>query len=130
MEYKKIQLFNGIVKVPNDFIIVTDTVTASANYAGVVAEKNNTIPYLLFLAEKPVCEFTSEEENKIYDLCGKICPEVKKVRNKEIKAKLDETGCVTNGDEWEKTPRLGIFEVQEVKGENDLCFGTGIIRRI
>lgn len=129
MEYNTVQLLNGIVMVPNDFITVDATVTTSANYAGVVAEKNGTLPHFLVLSEKPICELTAEEEDKIYDLCGEIYPEVIDVRAKEIEAEFDEAGFVTNGDEWKKAPRLGIFGIHEVKDEHDLYLGTGIIRR-
>ena len=129
MEYKKIQLLNGIVMVPNDFITLEATVTASANYAGVVAEKNGSLPHFLFLSEKPINEMTAAEEDRIYDLCCEVYPETAEVRAKEIEAVFDDNGRITNANEWMKSPRLGIFGIMEVKGENGLYLDTGIIRR-
>lgn len=128
MEYKTVQLLKGIVIVPNDFITLEATVTASANYAGVVAEKNGTLPHFLVLAEKPINEFTAAEEDKIYDLCCEVYPEAKAVRATEIEAEFDETGLITNAEAWKRAPRLGLFGIQEVKSTDDLCLGTGIIR--
>lgn len=129
MEYKKIKLLNGIVMVPNDFITLEATVTASANYAGVVAEKNGSLPHFVLLSEKPINEMTAEDEDRIYDLCCEVYPETAGVRAKEVEAVFDENGRLTNADEWMKSPRLGIFGIMEVKGEDDLYLNTGIIRR-
>ena len=129
MEYKKIQLLNGMVMVPNDFITLKATITESANYAGVVAEKNGSLPHFLVLSEKPINEMTAKDEDRIYDMCCEVYPETADVRSNEIEAIFDDNGRLTNTDEWMKSPRLGIFGIMEVKGEDDLNLDTGIIRR-
>ncbi len=126
---KKIKLLNGIVMLPNDVITIDKTVTSSANFAGVVAEKNGTLPQFLFLSEKPIDEMTTEDEDRIYKLCGEIVPEVENIRVNEIQPIFDANGRIKNAKEWINTPRLGIFAVMEVESEKDLYMNMGIIRR-
>lgn len=54
MNYKRIKLLQGIVVFSDDYIAVEQTKTESSNYAGIVAEKNGTLPHYLVFSDKPI----------------------------------------------------------------------------
>lgn len=128
MQSKTVVFKNGIVIVPEDFITLETTIVDNADYAGIVAEKNGTLPHFLFFTEKPISELTADDENTIYDMCNEVYPEVEEVRKQEIEAEFSEDGFITNGDAWKEAPRLGIFAVPEVKSKDELYLEIGLIR--
>ena len=113
--------------MPDDYIVVDQTKTKSSNYAGIVAEKNGTLPHFLVFSDKPVSDFTREDEDELYAFLGGIFPEVREVRKKEAQAGF-EGGIAVDAAEWEKAPRLGLFPVREVQDRNHLYLQTGILR--
>ena len=127
MEYKKIKLLQGIVVFSNDYIPVDQTKTESSNYAGIVAEKNGTLSHYLVFSDKPISDYSVDDEDRLYELLGNLYPEVAEVRKQEVEA-IFEDGIVVNADEWKAAPRLGLFPVCEVQDMNSLNFGTGILR--
>ncbi|MBP3805465.1 MAG: hypothetical protein J6I76_16530 [Oribacterium sp.] len=129
MNHKRILLVNGTVIVPDDCIIVEQTKTSAANYAGIVAEKNSTLPHFLILSETPISEYSVADEDRLYETLGKLHPEIEEVRKNEVEAIFDEEGNVVNSDEWNASPRLGLFPVFEVEDMDNLFFGTGILRQ-
>ena len=129
MSSKKIKLLNDTLIVPREFIFLKSTSTASAKYAGIVEVQNADLPHFVFLSEKPISEFTAEDEERIYDLCCKAYPVATEVREKQIDLEVNEDGKVTNAKEYLNAPRFGIFAIREVENESDLYRGTGIVRR-
>lgn len=126
----EMKLLDGKLVFMGDFILLKETVTKNANYAGVIAEKKGTLPHFIFLSEKPINKLKPEEEEKIFDLCCKAYPRAAFVREKEVEAIFDAEGRLLNTKAWMKSPRLGIFGVLEVENENSLFLGTGIIRGV
>ena len=129
MKYKNIPLLDGTVVVPDDCIVVDQTKTAASNFAGIVAEKNSTLPHFLVLSETPVSDYSVADENNLYEQLGRLYPEVEEVRMNEVEAIYDEDGIIVNCDEWVSAPRLGLFPVFEAEDMDSLFFGTGILRR-
>lgn len=124
---KRINLKNGFAVVPDDCIVVDQTKTESSDYAGIVVEKNGTIPHYLVFFDHPVSECTDDDVDSVFAFLGRQYPEVEKVRKREIKAKF-RNGRLVNAEEWKAAPCLGLFTIREVSSMNDLYFGTGIIR--
>lgn len=129
MEYRKIKLQNGYLVVPENFVVLEKSVTEKADYAGVVEEKNGNVPHYVFLSEIPVSEYTAEDEERIYALCGEVNPEVISLREQEIDLQYDANGNILNATEWQLAPRFGAFVIPEVASEEELYLGTGIIRK-
>lgn len=128
MKHKKIPLLDGTVVVPDDCIVVDQTKTAASNFAGIVAEKNSSLPHFLVLSETPISGYSISAENRLYEYLGNIFPEIEEVRKHEVKPIFNEKGTLINSEEWRKTPRLGLFPVLDVTDMDDLFFDTGIIR--
>lgn len=127
MNYKKIQLLHGVVVVSDDYIIVYPTKTESSNFAGIVAEKNGSLPHYLVFSDKPISDYSVKDEDKLYEMLGELYPEVAEIRKQEVEA-IFENGIVVNADEWKAAPRLGLFPVREAQDLNSLYFDTGILR--
>lgn len=127
MNYKKIQLLHGVVVVSDDYIIVYPTKTESSNFAGIVAEKNGSLPHYLVFSDKPISDYSVEDEDKLYEMLGELYPEVAEIRKQEVEA-IFENGIVVNADEWKAAPRLGLFPIREAHDLNSLYFDTGILR--
>lgn len=128
MQIKEINLFHNIVVVPDDFIIVEQTKTEYSDYAGIVAEKNGTLPHYLVFSEKCFSDYSAEDEDRLYNYLGELYPEVAEVRKQEVEAVFQD-GLVVNADEWKEAPRLVLFPIREVKDLDHLYFGTGILRK-
>ncbi len=127
MNNKSFTLLQGSVLVPEDFIVVKQTKTEASNYAGIVAEKNGSLPHYLVFSDTPISEYSAEDEDRLYAMLEEIYPEVAEVRKQEVEA-VFEDGKVVNAEEWKSAPRLGLFAVNEVQDMNHLYFGTGIVR--
>ncbi len=119
---------NGKVVVPEGTIILDEQYARLAKYAGVVAEKNGTLPHIAFFSEKPISALGESEEDEIYARCAAVCPKIVEILAAQIEAEYDENGRVTNGEAWNRAPRLGIFGIPEVKDEDSLFHGFGLIR--
>ena len=83
MKTKEIVLKTGVAIVPEEFMVIEETRTDNADYAGVIAEKQGTIPHYVVFSEKPISAITAMEEERLYDKCSKIYPEIGQVLAKE-----------------------------------------------
>ena len=123
-----LDIYNGRVYAPDDYTILDDTLDAGVSYAGVVAEKYNSIPHIIFFSNIPIPEFSDADEERIYKLCERINPDIAKIRNNEVKAIIKD-GKIFNGMEYDQSRRLGIFAVPDVKDKENLYLNlVGIIR--
>lgn len=129
METKQIALKTGIVIVPKDFIVIEETRTDNSDYAGVIAEKQGTIPNYVIFSEKPIGSITAIEEDAIYEKCSKIHPEIGEALSKEVEALYNKDGTLANIQDWLSSVRLGIFGIPDLMQGEELFCGTGIFRR-
>lgn len=81
-----VDIYKGRVYAPDDYTILVDTLDARVSYAGIVAEKYNTIPHIIFFSNKPIPEFSESDEERIYELCATINSDVEKIHNNEVNA--------------------------------------------
>lgn len=56
MKTKEIVLKTGVAIVPEEFMVIEETRTDNADYAGVIAEKQGTIPHYVVFSEKPLVQ--------------------------------------------------------------------------
>ena len=124
----KFDLKNGkVVVASKDFMVAEETLTATAKFAGIIADKREEVPHLIFFSEKPVNELGCEEEDELLDKLVANHPEFLEIRKTEIPLK-----CVgkdgVSPEEWAAKMRLGMFAVPEVEDEQHLFNGVGIIR--
>lgn len=128
MDTKQIALKTGIVIVPEDFIVIEETRTDNSDYAGVIAERQGTIPHYIVLSDKPIDTISAIEEDAIYEECSKIHPEIGEILNQEVEASFDEDGNLENSQDWLSSVRLGLFGIPDKKQGEELFCGTAIYR--
>lgn len=109
-----VDIYKGRVYAPDDYKILDDTLDAGVCYAGIVAEKYNSIPHFIFFLNKPIPEFSESDEERIYELCAAINSDVEKIHNNEVTAIIND-GKIFNGKEYDLSKRLGIFAIPDVK---------------
>lgn len=125
---RELLLKNGRIVVPENVVVIEESITQDADYAGIVSEKNGLVPTYLFLSEKPISEYSDEDEERIYRMIDKINPQIKKIRQEEVDAVFDASGRLCNGQEWVLSARVLIYPVPECLNEDKLYHGIGIIR--
>lgn len=129
MKKKTIKLKNGnVLLVSESFAIAEETFTSKENFAGVIADKYEEVPHLIFFSEKPVNEFGCEEEDALLDKLIANRPEFLEIRKNEISLKCVGKDGVSLED-WAAKMRLGMFAVPEVEDEKHLFHGVGIIKK-
>lgn len=125
----KFNLKNGkVVVASKDFVIAQETLTANAKFAGIIADKYEEVPHLIFFSEKPVNELGCEEEDELLDKLVAKRPEFLEIRKTEIPLKYVGKDGVSP-EEWAAKMRLGMFAVLEVEDEKHLLHGVGIIKK-
>ena len=129
MKTKQVALKTGVVVVPEDFIIIEESRTDNSDYAGVIAERQGSIPHFVVLSDKPINKISALEEEAIYEKCGELYPEIKSIASQEVEAVFDEKGEINNSDEWLKSARLGLFGIPDMQEGEELYCGTAICRR-
>lgn len=129
MKTKQVALKTGVVVVPEDFIIIEESRTDNSDYAGVIAERQGSIPHFVVLSDKPINKILALEEEVIYEKCGELYPEIKRIASQEVEAVFDEKGEINNSDEWLKSARLGLFGIPDMQEGEELYCGTAIYRR-
>lgn len=123
-----IDIFKGRVYAPDDYTILVDTLDVGVSYAGIVAEKYNTIPHIIFFSNKPIPEFSEADEERIYKLCENANPDIAQIHNNEVNAIIKD-GKIMNEKEFVLSKRLGIFAIPDVKNKENLYLNlVGIIR--
>lgn len=128
MKKKTFKLKNGkVVVASKDFVIAQETLTANAKSAGIIADKYEEVPQLIFFSEKPVNELACEEEEALLDKLIANRPEFLEIRKTEIPLKRVGKDGVSP-EEWAAKMRLGMFAVPEVEDEKHLFHGIGIIK--
>lgn len=76
---KTIEMKTGTVVVDsNEIQIAEETLTPAVDFAGVVADKQGKVPYLLFFSETSVEKFSCKEEDEVLDKLVSIRPEYKR----------------------------------------------------
>lgn len=126
---KKIELSNGYVVVPDECIVMYDTRTEDSKYAAIIAERYQTMPHYLVFSDTPIDSSMQYDADLIFAVWGRYYPQLWTTWFQEVNAVVDEDGRWLNMKEWDDSPRLGLFPIPEVEGENELYLGTGIIRK-
>lgn len=128
MTLKEIKLETGRLLVPEYFIILKSTITESADYAGVIQDRDHLLPRYVYLSEKPVAT-TIEEIEQTIEICGREYPAVKEYYEKQIRIAVWENNKLKNAKEVNETTMVSLFAIPDVADEYHLYEHCGIIRK-
>jgi len=129
MNTKTVELLTGTLSVPDDFLIAENTKTEKSDYAGVIAVKNETVPHIVIFSEKPVNEFTGDEEDAAVEAGCQVYPGLREIREREVAPLFTKFGTLANTKEWCESPHIGVFGIPDVKTNAEMLCDTGIKRR-
>ncbi|EPB8220769.1 hypothetical protein [Clostridium perfringens] len=111
---KKIEIQNGYVIFPEDWVILNEDDAKNCEYVGVIEVKNGTkynSPHFLFFSTKPINELTNNDTKKLDEKCIKMFSDYQKILNDYIPLKYDEKGEMLNGKEHISGPIPGYFAI-------------------
>lgn len=113
---KKVDVKNGYVICPKEWIVVNADKNDEYEYAGCVEIRNGgvNIPHFLFLAPvKNAYDYSNAFISEIDELCKRAYPEYGRILEQQVEPKMDPNnmGKVLNLDEWRKAPKVGYFSI-------------------
>lgn len=116
-DVKKINLKNGYVMCPNNFILLNPEEAENHEYAGVIECRNSSkygIPHAMFFCDY---RYGREYPKEFCDMMiQKFCEKFEKFK-KIVELQVDpiydpdNPGLLLNSDEWMESPEIGFFAV-------------------
>ncbi|MDU1587022.1 MULTISPECIES: hypothetical protein [Clostridium] len=113
---KRIDIEDGYVIFPDDWLVVYNHNPINSKYAGVVEVKNGTeynAPHFLFFSEKPINQLTENDIELIDKECSVIFPKYKDILRDYVPLIFDKEHKPINLDEHITSPIPGYFAIQE-----------------
>lgn len=129
----KIPIANDdVLVVPGSWTLLNTSEAQKSPYAGVIEVRNSAdAPHVVFLAAKPVNDLTGEEREKVIAEASLYAPILSTIRNSEIELQYNDDGGVANREEYNNSPRIGFFSIQDstmFSDKNPAPHGAMIIR--
>lgn len=120
-ELRKVELSNGYLQIPTDWIIVNPEEIGRRSYAAVLECRNHAkfeIPHFVYLTDfKYAREYTAAMEEEFYQLCTKKWPRFSEIIKQSEQAKLiedpDHPGEYLNAEAYFAAPTIGIFAISD-----------------
>ena len=129
---RRINIMDGYVIFPENWIVTKYENAKSCQYAGVIETKNGSkynIPHFIVFSSKPISEITKEDSDKIFLCCCQEYPEFQEILKKDIPIQYDEFHKIINGKEWLEAPHPAIFPIKEYRdADYDYPYGAMIIK--
>ncbi len=119
-------LYVGIDNVRVDL----SSLKSTSRFAAILTEKNSRVEPVIVFGEKTFQNLPESDEESLLDELQTRYPDIKTIRDQEVKAEFDENGHIVNGDEWKRAPRLALFVIPDVPDVDHLYLGTGIVREV
>lgn len=128
---KKIEIFDGYIEFPSDWIVVEYCPPIKSRYVGVAVLNKETpynVPYFVFFSEQPINKLTLEEESIIISSCIAEYPRLRDVLSLYVPLMRDHKGKTVNGAEWFDSPKISCTEINELSQDITSLNGATIIR--
>ena len=137
LKMKKINIKDGYLVIPSDWIVLNEDVAGDCKYAGVVECRNHIkfdIPHFIFFTNLS-CE-RDYDIDKINHKCCDLWPRFKDILAQQVKPIIDDNkkSKLLNFEEYLQSPQIGYFQIEEVcsdRGDTDnIPYGAMIVRDI
>ena len=135
---KKIEIADGYLIIPHDWIVVNPEYAKSCRYAAVLecrnSERYNVPHFIYFNNYKYAKQYTESLEKDFYKLCEKKWDRfsyIEKLSNdNQLIPDPDNEGNYLNLDEYLQSPTIGLFSIEEQNEDSteDYPFNAMIIR--
>lgn len=126
----KIDMANGYIIYPEDWIVLDYQKPEWCEYAGVVSIRNNhvyNVPIFLFFSDTKIKDLSKDEEEAIYRKCIGKYPDFRKILTMQVTLAYDSEGNLLNGELWDKAPTIGIFQIAEYGKDNVYPYGAMVV---
>ena len=135
---KKIEIADGYLIIPSDWIVVNPEQAKSCRYAAVLECKNSeryNVPHFIYFNNyKYANEYTESLEKDFYKLCEKNWDrfsDIEKLSNdNQLRPDPEHEGQYLNLDEYLASPIIGLFSIEEENEDSneEYPFGARIVR--
>lgn len=130
---KRIEMKDGYLFCPDDWIVIDFNNSSDSMYAGVVETKNGAkynVPHFVFFSPFPINEMDDYDiENLNHKICD-VYPEFENILNKVVEPIYDENRELLNFEEWSSAPRPGCFQLFDYgfMPYSDYPYGAMVVR--
>ncbi|GAA0106722.1 hypothetical protein UT300013_33460 [Paraclostridium sordellii] len=128
---KRIEIEDGYVIIPDDWIVLNENEAKDCRYVGVVEVKNGSdydAPHFIFFSRNPINELTDIDTDNIDKECCFKFPKYSEILEKKVHLRFDKNRKPINLDEHLKSPIPGYFGIQDQGNGNFYPFGAMIFR--
>lgn len=130
---QRIEIKDGYVICPNEWIVVCPQNAKSSRYVGVVEVKNGQdygAPHFIFFSEKPINQMTDIDTNIIDEECCLKFPNYRKILKDNIPLKFDVNRKPINIKEHLSSPIPGYFTIPDYERNSysSYPFGAMVFR--
>lgn len=128
---ERIDIEDGYVIFPNDWIVIDYRKPEECKYVGVVSIRNGekyNVPIFLFFSDVKINALTEGDEDDIRMWCRKKYPDFAKIESQQVTPAYNAQGKMLNFDFWDKAPTIGIFPIFEYGKDTNYPYGAMIIR--
>lgn len=128
---KKIDIFDGYVIFPNDWIIIENQNPNDSNFVGVIEVRNAkkyNIPHFLFFSKFPIRKLSAFDEKIILEHCENAYSDFKKIISMQVEPVYDNNNNILNIESWREAPHIGFFQIGEYGRDSVFPANAMIIR--
>lgn len=117
-----IDIKDGYVIIPNDWIIVNEELAKNSRYVGVIEVRNGAkynMPHFVYFSEKPINRMSQEEDDYIDKICIRLYPDYAKALCQYVAPQYNSDGEMINMEEVLAAPVAGHFEIPEYRKDEN-----------
>lgn len=118
INHKKIDILDGYVFVPEDWIVIKNLNPVECTHVGVVDINRTTeyhAPHFVFFSHEPIPDFRfmrTEERNKLMDACSLFYPPLKEIL--ELQPMIPDEKIQSEYMTYSTLPVIAIMEVPKI----------------
>ena len=118
--------------IPGSWTVLNIAEAGNCPYAGVIEVRNSAVaPHVVFLSDKPINSLSDVEAKAVLDRAFLHAPILRSISESEVELEYNEDGGVANLAEYNSSPRIGLFPIQDstmFSGKNPAPYGAMVIR--
>lgn len=129
----KVKIANGsTLVIPGSWTLINASEAQESPFAGVIEVRNSPdAPHVVFLTKKPVNSMTDSDKEDVFSCAALQAPILVALRDKEIELEYNDDGGIANREEYNNSPRIGFFPIQDstmFSTDSPAPYGAMIIR--
>lgn len=123
---------DSVLIIPGSWTLINLDEASVSPYAGVIEVRNSPdAPHIVFLSRKPINNLTDSDREDFFSRATLQAPILASLRSREVELEYNDDGGVANREEYNNSPRIGFFPIQDstmFSDKNPAPHGAMIIR--